>query len=402
MHVAGLILGWTLLGQMTYPAAAMPDRARRDPVGAGPVVGPRRSALRPRAGRRRAVRGRADDRPGRPAAPTGGASIRPPSFDAGSDSSLPGRTDQRRAPEMVAEAMRLPGGESSGKPLALLAAVSSGADRRQQFEIVLAYWRLVQAVAEYHDCLDHARTLDSFAALGGMGMAGGTRGEDAAMLAARADAAAQTQEAQLGLLRGQYELAAVIRSPAGTPLPLPADRPHVGPYRTDFKSLFADRTPPEPVRLAERILPVQWRQVDQQATAQQAAEDALAATEDDYRRGRGGGAVVATCSRELLRQQRALMGGVCAYNRDIADYVFSVIGPAVTPQELVGRLIITADTPAARPSGGDARAVRPATPKSRSIRRPSGGRDRTSPRWRRRATSRRVRPAAARRRGRRL
>ena len=56
------------------------------------------------------------------------------------------------------------------------------------------------------------------------------------------------------------------------------------------------------------------------------------------------------CSRELLRQQRALMGGVCAYNRNIADYKFSVVGPAATPQELVGGLIITADTPpAARP-----------------------------------------------------
>ena len=83
------------------------------------------------------------------------------------------------------------------------------------------------------------------------------------MAAARADAAAQTQEAQLGLLRAQYELAALMRAAAGTPLPLPADRPHVGPYRTDFKAMFADRTPPEPARLADRILPVQWRQVDQ-------------------------------------------------------------------------------------------------------------------------------------------
>ncbi len=347
MHLAGLILGWTLLGQMSDAAAAMPDRSS-----AATLVAQNdwSSSPGPAYGRR-------------PAAGTGpgGASIRPPSLDAGSDSSSPGRTDRRRRPpEMVAEALRSPGGEISGKPLALLAAVSSGADRRQQFEIVLTYWRLAEAVADYHYCLNHAKTLDSLGPFGGTGF-GGMRGDDAAMAAARADAAAQTQEAQLGLLRAQYELAALMRAAAGTPLPLPADRPHVGPYRTDFKAMFADRTPPEPARLADRILPVQWRQVDQQATAVQAAEDALAATQDDYRGGRGAAAVVA-CSRELLRQQRALMRAVCAYNRNIADYKFSVVGPAATPQELVGGLIITADTPpAARPPSGDARAVRPAS-----------------------------------------
>ena len=255
--------------------------------------------------------------------------------------------------------VRSPGGEISGKPLALLAAVSSGADRRQQFEIVLTYWRLAEAVADYHYCLNHAKTLDSLGPFGGTGF-GGMRGDDAAMAAARANAAAQTQEAQLGLLRAQYELAALMRAAAGTPLPLPADRPHVGPYRTDFKAMFADRTPPEPARLADRILPVQWRQVDQQATAVQAAEDALAATQDDYRGGRGAAAVVA-CSRELLRQQRAVntQAAPTIGTSPITSFRWSVPRPR---RKLVGGLIITADTPpAARPPSGDARAVRPAS-----------------------------------------
>ena len=79
-------------------------------------------------------------------------------------------------PEMVAEAMRSPGGEISGKPLALLAAVSSGADRRQQFEIVLTYWRLAEAVADYHYCLNHAKTLDSLGAVRGHGLRRHARG----------------------------------------------------------------------------------------------------------------------------------------------------------------------------------------------------------------------------------
>jgi hypothetical protein len=233
MHLAGLILGWTLLGQMSDAPAAMPDRSSGATLLAQnewspPAGGP--YGRRPDAG-----------------AGGGGASIRPPSFDAGSDSSPPGRTDRRRRPpEMIAEAMRLPAGEVSGKPLGLLAAVSSGADRRQQFEIVLAYWRLAEAVAEYHYCLDHAKTLDSLGAFGGTGF-GGMRGDDAAMAAARADAAAQAQEAQLGLLRAQYELAALMRAAAATPLPLPADRPHVGPTApTSRPGLRTGRRPNRP------------------------------------------------------------------------------------------------------------------------------------------------------------
>jgi hypothetical protein len=356
MHVTGLILGSMLLGQVPQAATATAGQW----AGAALVAQDDWSSP---SGRRQAAGeqsgGASDDRYGRPAGGTGtgGASIRPPTFDAGGDSAAaPGRTDRRRrAPEMLAEAMQLSGGEASGKPLGLLAAVSSGVDRRQQFQIVLAYWRLAQAVAEYHYCLDHAKTLDSSGAFGGRAA------DDAAMLAARADAAAQVQEAQLGLLRAQYELAAFLQSPAGTPLPLPADRPHVGPYRTGVGTLFADRTPPEPARLADRILPVQWQQIVQQAAAMQAAEDALAAVDEDQRSGRGAVATLISCSRELLRQQRAFVRAVCEYNRNIADYKFSVVGPAATPQELVGGLILTADTLPARPLSGDGKGVRPAS-----------------------------------------
>jgi hypothetical protein len=266
-----------------------------------------------------------------------------------------GPTDRRRRPpEMVAEAIRLPGGDAvAGKPVTLLAAVSSAFDRRQQLEIVLAYWRLAQAVAEYHYCLDHTKAFETSRSYGRR------LAEDASVLAEQAAAEAQVHETQLGAVRAQYDLAALLRSAASEPLPLPADRPHVGPYRTNFKELFADRTPPEFARLAERILPVQWQQVDKQAEAVQAAEDALAAVGDDYRNGRGAAAAVTSCSRELLRQQRALIRAVCAYNRNIADYCFSVVGPAATPQELVGRLIFTADTPTGRPVSDGGKAVRP-------------------------------------------
>ena len=62
---------------------------------------------------------------------------------------------------MVADAMTLPAGSGLvGQPLTLLSVLASTPDRRQQLETVRAYWQLLQAVAEYHFCLDHAQRLD--------------------------------------------------------------------------------------------------------------------------------------------------------------------------------------------------------------------------------------------------
>ena len=44
-----------------------------------------------------------------------------------------------------------------------------------------------------------------------------------------------------------YDLAGAIRLPAGQPLPLPVDAPHVGPYRTLLEQVYTGRTiPPAP------------------------------------------------------------------------------------------------------------------------------------------------------------
>lgn len=231
-------------------------------------------------------------------------------------------------PEMVADAMLLPSGSAiTGQPWTLVSVFSSTPDRRQQMELARAYWRLVQAVAEYHFCFDHAQRLER------VGTAdNGTR-------LARASAAAKLREAELEATRSQCELARLARLPAGSALPLPADRPHVGSYRTYFQELFAGRTPPEQTVLMERILPIRRQVVDEQAAAVQAAEDALAAMSDELAARRGNAGAVIVCSQELLRQQQAFMRAVCEYNRNIADYGLAVAAPTSTPQALVAILI---------------------------------------------------------------
>ena len=83
-------------------------------------------------------------------------------------------------PELVAEALNLPAGSTlTGRPLALLTVVSTARDQRQQFEVVHAYWRLAEAVAEYRFCLDQESQLGRLCA--GLEEAGELRAAQAAV-----------------------------------------------------------------------------------------------------------------------------------------------------------------------------------------------------------------------------
>ena len=232
---------------------------------------------------------------------------------------------------MVANAMALPAGSTlAGQPWTLLNVLSATVDRRQQLELTRAYWRLTQAVGEYHFCADHAARLGQLKA---------SSADAAATRFGQAAAAAMLRQAELEATEAQYGLAQLLRLPGGAALPLPADRPHVGAYRTNFHVLFAGRTAPESALLMDRILPIRRRAIDEQAAAVQAAEDVLAAVTDQQLSGRGDLIDFAACSQELLGQQRRFVRTVCQYNRNIADYAFVVTGPTTSPQGLVAILI---------------------------------------------------------------
>ena len=240
-------------------------------------------------------------------------------------------------PEMVAEALTLPSHSTlQGQPLTLLRALSATPDRGRQLEIAKTYWRLTQAVANYHFALEHADALKKLS----------SRGDDATMRTARASSVARLREAELEAADVQHELAALLSlPPSAAALPLPSDRPHVGPYRTKFQELFAGRTAPDSAQLAERVLPI-WRQaIDDRAAAVQAAEDALAAAIDDHAARTAEASAVVHCDTELARQQRAFIHAVCDYNRQIAEYGLIVAAPGVNPQVLVSMLIGTASEP---------------------------------------------------------
>ena len=238
-----------------------------------------------------------------------------------------------RPPQLIAEAMALPPGSViSGRPLSLVQALSASQDRRQQLAITRAYWQTAEALAKYHYCLDHANQLGRLQV---------RPGDEPSLQASRAAATALLGEAELAVGSAQYELAALAQFPADAQLPLPADRPHVGAYRTNYQELFAARPAPDRARLIDRTLPVRRMGIDQRAIAVQAAQDALTAAIDAYQAGQGNLASVVSGSGQLLTQQRAFIETVCRYNQDIAEYALIVAAPGAMPQVLVGFMIKT-------------------------------------------------------------
>jgi hypothetical protein len=233
-----------------------------------------------------------------------------------------------------------------------LAALSTSGDRRQQWEIVRAYWKLVEALANYRYALDYQQQLEQWA-----------RAADASPLlrAMGGSAAAAAQEAKLSAVIAQQELAALTRAMANNSLPLPADRPHVGGYRTSYAEMAAVRPLPLRARVLDRVLPLRRETLEARAQAMQAGEQAVAAAEAAARRGQLSLAEAVTILQEYLHERQAWMRAVCRYNEEIAEYAFAVAPVDAGPQTLVNMLIrptapigssaVNAD-PQVRPAGG--------------------------------------------------
>lgn len=247
--------------------------------------------------------------------------------------------------DMVAEALALPSGAAlTGQRLTLVKALSSAKDSRRQLAVAHAYWRLTLAVAEYRLRFDEYGRLAQIS----------PGAEDALMFeTARTSAAAALRLAEVAVLSAQHELAGAAALPTAEPLPLPADLPHVGTYRTYFNEVFSQRSPPARARLMDRNLPIHRRVIDARASAVTAAQGALEATIDAYRVGKVNLADVLASGRRLTRQYRALLADVCDYNHDIADYALSVAGPQTDERRVATMLIGPVEGAARRPASGE-------------------------------------------------
>ncbi len=267
--------------------------------------------------------------PGTPA--IGGALIREPAAvrtGAVSPSAAPPRAT---AAQLLADALSLPPGSTIvGQPVSLASVVATAPERSRQIEAVHAYWRLAEALGDYHLSHERQQRLARLPA---------AKDEAADLRTAQAIAAAQIREAEVQVTTAQHDLAEILLLAPGTPLPLPADQPLVGPYRTLFAEMFAGKTAPQRARMLDQTLPLRNRAVESHAAALLAAEDALDAAIELQTGGQGRLANVIAALDVQVRQQRAFLAAVCRYNHDIADYALVVVAPQTTPEVLVGTLI---------------------------------------------------------------
>ncbi len=235
-------------------------------------------------------------------------------------------------PDILAEALT-PSVEEKGKSrtLTLAQALNATADRSRQLTVVQKYWRLSEEAAERHFAKERLNALESVHA---------QSADELAYRAACSAASASLRETELALSSAQHELLTAMQAPADAQLPMPADRPHVGAYRTNFQELFAMRSPPDRARLIDRTLPIRRQAIEDRATAIRAAQDAFAAAVEAYQARSGGIDAVVAASESVEKQRRAFLQSVRRYNFDIAEYALAVIGPGVTPQTLIGYLIL--------------------------------------------------------------
>jgi hypothetical protein len=252
---------------------------------------------------------------------------------AGQTSAVPAQAARSRAStaQLVSEALSLPSGSTIvGRDLPLASVVATASTRPQQIEAVHVYWRLAEAVGEYHFCYDRQQRLARLK----------VRNDEAADLrAVQAVATAEIRDAELRITTAQHDLAETLHLEPGAPLPLPADQPLVGPYRTLYAELFAGKKPPERARMLDQTLPLRNRAIESHAAALLAAEDALDAAIELQTGGQGRLAGVITAMDSQVEQQRAFLAAVCRYNHDIADYVLVAVSPQTSPDVLVGTLI---------------------------------------------------------------
>jgi len=237
-----------------------------------------------------------------------------------------------------------------GRAVTLRDVLASVAGRQQQLNAARAYWQLVEAVGEYHYAEAHHRQLQAVAA----SPLGATR-----LTAALASAAALVQEAKMAAIAAQHELAAAALLDIDTPAPLPADRPHAGPYRTNYDSLFAAKTAPAHVTRIDRTLPIRWQTIEVRARAVAATDAAAREATDAHAAGRSDVAALLTAAEDALTQRRAFIRSVCDYNQQIAHYALSTADPAADAGALVAMLIEPADSSGNAPTSADP-AVQPA------------------------------------------
>lgn len=230
--------------------------------------------------------------------------------------------------------------EVNGAPLRLLDLLSRARDPRVRLPAIEGYWNvsLLWIAAHWqwsdYDCILRMEAMSPAAADELQQQA-----REAKFRARLAAASANWKQAELELTEAQQRLASLIRQSPNEPLPLAADLPHVGAYRTRFETLYAGQPAPERSLLIHRTLPLRETELRMRAQAVAAAHEALEAAEAGLQEGTIALETVFSCLDAQAHERQAFLAVVRKYNADIAEYALATPVPAADDQTLAARLI---------------------------------------------------------------
>jgi hypothetical protein len=232
-----------------------------------------------------------------------------------------------------------------------LPAALANVGEQNRATTIRAYWRLNVALRDYAWASDELKRLEQ--------VASHRNAYEGPMLStARAAASARVEEAKSSVVRAQAVLEGLI-GPSIMPqyvmdqqqkaltvqkraaACMPVDTMLVGPYRTYFDVLFANRSAPGRARELDRLLPIRWETINDRTAAVQSATSAVHYAEQAHAKGEADMRDVLACHEELHKQRRAFLDAVLDYNIDVADYAVAVAAPGTPTDKLVSMLIRT-------------------------------------------------------------
>lgn len=240
------------------------------------------------------------------------------------------KTSLGRAEELIEQFMRWDPDSVEGESITLLACIQRAANTGQQATTIKAYWQLCTALGKTMQAEQELVVL--------AGITPQFEFDQSQIRAAQSSVEARRAQARVDLLAAQEKLGEVARLPDEM-LPLPADRPFVGKYKTRLSAMYAGRAIPRQVRKVDRALPHQLKLIEQRADAVDANARLMRDLASHYRQGQAPLSVLLGTCQELTKQQDKLLEAVLDYNHQIAVYSQAVVGSRLPAESLVSTLI---------------------------------------------------------------
>ncbi len=242
-----------------------------------------------------------------------------------------GTTNSELPRQILAEISVQPGQTNGlGLPMGLQDLLVNS-NTSQQKQLVFQYWKTYQAWAEYRFALNHLRDIQQL---------GPVRNEvdrgilEAAQSAARDDAQARGLELTLQ----QQTLDQFIQGGRSASLPLPADTPLVGRYRTNFEIYSARQSLPAKMQAIHEWLPRQQELIADRAATLQRFRNAALQSAHATSQGYPIASAVQTLSMSR-HNHTEFITSVVRYNQRIAEYALTVRPSQNAPDQIVAMLI---------------------------------------------------------------